>query len=148
MTTYTVLVAYYDRDCRATVNVEAESYEEACEKAIAAVDDGDIETDVASWDPMPSFVYGAVQGEDEDPWDGTKNVPPRFAEGHWHGLLANVTTPQRDAILAGLRLLAVALTKGEVEPNDGDIGSILTNAGGHEGMSPDDIHDLADRINQ
>ena len=40
---------------------------------------------------------------------------------------------------AGLRLLQKALDNGTVEPNDGDIGTILTCDGEHEGRGPDDI---------
>lgn len=56
-----------------------------------------------------------------------------------------------DAVIAALRLLACALNdpSGDpitVEPNDGDIGSILTNEGEHAGLTYDQIHDLADRF--
>ena len=54
-----------------------------------------------------------------------------------------------DAIIAALRLLAAGLDKpsndpAAVRPDDGDIGEILTNGGAHEGLSRDQVHDLAD----
>lgn len=51
----------------------------------------------------------------------------------------NLTEPQRDALLSGLRLLQGALDRGEVTPNDGDVGDILTCSGSHEGMTSDEI---------
>lgn len=53
---------------------------------------------------------------------------------------------QTDAILAGLRLLQNALDNRLVLPNDGDIGSILTNSGLHSGLTADEIGSLCDEI--
>ena len=53
---------------------------------------------------------------------------------------------ERDALLAALKLLEVALKEGLVRPNDGDIGDLLTNGGEHEGLTPWRISALADRI--
>ncbi len=52
-----------------------------------------------------------------------------------------------DAVLAGLRLLVRDMDHGNVFPNDGDIGDILTNAGQHEGLSIEEIDDLTERLN-
>jgi hypothetical protein len=57
-----------------------------------------------------------------------------------------------DAVIAALRLLARVLNDptGDpvtVEPDDGDIGDILTNSGTHAGLTSDEVHDIADRIN-
>ncbi len=56
-----------------------------------------------------------------------------------------------DAIIAALRLLARVLDDPtgdpiSVEPDDGDIGSILTNSGLHSGLTADQVHDIADRF--
>ncbi|MEJ6846809.1 hypothetical protein V3589_11390 [Sinorhizobium fredii] len=79
MNTYTVCAAFYDCDTRATVQVAADSYQEACEKAIALVDNGEVTTESRSWDPGPTFVYGVVEGAG-DPWNGTGNVPFALSE--------------------------------------------------------------------
>lgn len=50
--------------------------------------------------------------------------------------------PLLDAVLAGLRLLQNALEEGEVSPNDGDLGDILTNSGQHPGMTAEEIEDV------
>lgn len=55
-----------------------------------------------------------------------------------------LTQEQYDAALAGARLLARALKAGDLEPNDGDIGDILTNSGAHAGLSAQAIHAMAD----
>jgi hypothetical protein len=80
---FTVCAAFYDSDCRATITVEAEDFADACEKAISAIDSGEIDTDRKTWDPTSTFVYGVVEG-DGDPWDGTQNVPFRFSEDSIH----------------------------------------------------------------
>jgi hypothetical protein len=51
-----------------------------------------------------------------------------------------------DATLAALRLLATALHKGEVAPDDGDVGDILTCSGDHPGLTSEEVHDIADRM--
>jgi len=51
------------------------------------------------------------------------------------------------AILAGLRLLQVALETGRVRPDDEDIGTILTDNSVHESMTADEIDALCERIN-
>jgi hypothetical protein len=58
-----------------------------------------------------------------------------------------------DAVLAALRHLAVSLAAdesdaGRVRPNDGDIGDILTCSGEHAGLTAEQIHDLADSMNE
>lgn len=52
-----------------------------------------------------------------------------------------------DAVLAGLRLLQCALDSGEVEPNDGDVGNILTCDGDHEGLDAAGIDALCENLN-
>lgn len=60
----------------------------------------------------------------------------------------NKLSPEElDAILAGLRLLAASLDSGAVRPDDGDIGSILTNSGKHAGLTADQIDTLCERLN-
>lgn len=58
---------------------------------------------------------------------------------------------RRDAILAGLRLLQCGMEKREgyhpVEPNDGDVGDILTNSGLHSGLSVEEIDEYCNEIN-
>ncbi|TAN25152.1 MAG: hypothetical protein EPN31_15845 [Castellaniella sp.] len=54
-------------------------------------------------------------------------------------LKLTLNEPQRDAVMAGLRLLQRALDLGEVAPNDGNVGDILTCSGRHEGMTSDQI---------
>jgi hypothetical protein len=34
-----------------------------------------------------------------------------------------------------------------VAPDDGAVGDILTNSGAHPGLTADEIHDIADRMN-
>ncbi|MER9048255.1 hypothetical protein NKH89_13530 [Mesorhizobium sp. M0923] len=80
---FTVCAAFYESDCRATITIAAEDFTEACEKAISAIDNGDIDTDRKTWEPTPTFVYGVVEG-DGDPWDGMQNVPLRFTEDNIH----------------------------------------------------------------
>lgn len=75
---YNVCVAYYDSDCRATVEVEADSYDDACREAIRMVNDGDVETQAETFDPGKSFAYGVVEGHG-DPWKGEANVPADIA---------------------------------------------------------------------
>ena len=79
MTWYTVQAsypAYYAN----TVSVEAETLEEALEKAIEAANDD------PNWKSLdhcgPTHVDACCMGRDEDPWDGDKSlpVPARFAE--------------------------------------------------------------------
>ena len=79
MTWYTVQASYAAYHAN-TVSVEAETLEEALEKAI----------EVANQDPNwksvdhcgPSFVDACCMGRDEDPWDDSKSlpVPARFTE--------------------------------------------------------------------
>lgn len=63
-----------------------------------------------------------------------------------------ISGPERDAILAGLRLLQCGLDRREgyyaVSPNDGDVGDILTNSGEHPGMTAEEIDGLCDLINR
>lgn len=61
-----------------------------------------------------------------------------------------ITERQRDAIWAGLRLLQCSLDKRPghhpVEPDDGDIGDILTCSGAHAGLSADEIDAFIDDV--
>ena len=63
-----------------TVSVEAETLEEALEKAIEAANDD------PNWKSVdhcgPTHVDACCMGRDEDPWDGDKSlpVPARFTE--------------------------------------------------------------------
>lgn len=57
-----------------------------------------------------------------------------------------ISSRQYDALLAGLRLLARDIDKGLVEPNDGDVGDILTCAGAHAGLSAEQIHAFGDAL--
>lgn len=61
--------------------------------------------------------------------------------------LPELTGPQFDAILAGLRLLAEHVASGAVHADDGGIGAIWSDDGQHEGLDPGAIHDLADSLN-
>ena len=79
MTWYTVQAsypAYYAN----TVSVEAETLEEALEKAIEAANDD------PNWKSLdhcgPTHVDAYCMGRDEDPWDDDKSlpVPARFTE--------------------------------------------------------------------
>ncbi|WP_164034296.1 hypothetical protein, partial [Serratia marcescens] len=58
----------------------------------------------------------------------------------------DLSQPEYDAVIAGLRLLACGLEDKIVEPNDGDIGDMLTCGGQHTGLTSDEIHDLCDRL--
>ena len=53
---------------------------------------------------------------------------------------------ETDAILAGLRLLQNALELGSVQPNDGDVGDILTDSGEHDGLNEEDIDYLIEKL--
>src|SRR5690606_1171156 len=80
---FTVCAAFYDSDCRATITLDATDFEDACQKAIAAIDDGVVETEHRTWDPGPTFIYGVVEG-DGDPFEGTHNVPHYLSEESVH----------------------------------------------------------------
>ncbi|QWF18684.1 hypothetical protein [Lysobacter capsici] len=54
---------------------------------------------------------------------------------------------ERDAILAGLRLLQFSLDAGTVTPNDGDVGDILTCSGEHAGMTAEEIDLFCEEFN-
>ena len=59
-----------------------------------------------------------------------------------------VSGPELDAILAGLRLLAREVGAGNVKFSDDDlIGHVWTNSGDHDGLAPDALIALADRLN-
>jgi len=62
-------------------------------------------------------------------------------------MLNNLNDQEMDAVLAGLRLLATAIKERLVIPDDGDIGSILTNSGAHAGLNADQVHELCDVLN-
>ena len=74
---YTAMVAFIDQDNRTEVTVEAESFEDACKKAVAKVDDGEVTTYTKTFDPGPTFVYGVVETGD-NVWNGAHNVPAEF----------------------------------------------------------------------
>ena len=79
MTWYTVQASYAAYHAN-TVSVEAETLEEALEKAI------EVANQDPNWKPVdhcgPSFVDACCMGQDEDPWDDGKSlpVPARFME--------------------------------------------------------------------
>jgi hypothetical protein len=63
-------------------------------------------------------------------------------------MIAMKFTPSAlDTILAGLRLLAIAVEDGSVQPNDRGIGNIMTNDGQHPAATVEDIEYLAETIN-
>lgn len=109
MPKYTVCVAYFDCDNRATVAVDADDYSDACAKAIKMLDDGELSTQMESWDPSPAFVYGvvdgtsAITGEGGDAFAGAANVPERYAEGFWYLNESDVA----GRMLAALRALVI-----------------------------------------
>ena len=55
-----------------------------------------------------------------------------------------VTASERDAVLAGLRLLQVAIAGGSLDPA---LKNILTNDGAHDGLDLPEIDALCERIN-
>lgn len=55
-----------------------------------------------------------------------------------------VTAQERDAVLAGLRLLQIAARTGEFPPM---IREIYTNDGAHAGLDPNAIDELCKRTN-
>ena len=59
-------------------------------------------------------------------------------------LTIGVTAQERDALLAGLRLLQLALGRGDLEPA---LENIVTNDGAHTGLDPTRIDALCERIN-
>ena len=80
MTNYTVQAAYATF-LSATVSVEAETLEEACEAAIGEADEGE------SWKTIDHvgnpFVWAICEGADGDPWSGPVSalpIPDKFAE--------------------------------------------------------------------
>ncbi len=101
--TYTVCVAYYDTDCRATMTVGATSYAEACAVAVQRVDDGEVTTQVTGFGESPTFVYGVVEG-DGDPFEGMANVPHRYQEPTGRADLS----PEAEATIAAARAVVAA----------------------------------------
>lgn len=59
-------------------------------------------------------------------------------------LTIGVTAEERDAMLAGLRLLQLALARGDIDP---PLRSILTNDGAHGGLDLTRIDALCERTN-
>ncbi len=57
-----------------------------------------------------------------------------------------ISDQESDAILAALRLLGHAMTIGDVEANDGDIGDILTCGGKHAGLTREQVDALGDNL--
>lgn len=64
------------------------------------------------------------------------------------GEMASLTAQQRDALLAGLRLLTNAMEAGAMRPDgeNSDAADLLTNGGEHGGATIEDIKALADSI--
>ena len=87
MKTFTVCVGFYDQDSRATIVVEAENIGDACREAVRQVDDGEVSTGPASWDPSATFVHGVVEGL-RDPFDGMDAVPAEFQDPLQNGPIA------------------------------------------------------------
>lgn len=92
MQTFTVSVAFYSAWQTQTVVVEADSYADACAKAIEFADNERPDSfDEKSWDPGRTFVAGIRQGgdlsENQGPYSldsvatkGLQHVPYRFSE--------------------------------------------------------------------
>lgn len=59
-------------------------------------------------------------------------------------LLSELSGPERDAVLAGLRLLQQNLMDGDL---DDEIGVLYTNCNEHMGMNLVDIDSLCERVN-
>lgn len=60
-----------------------------------------------------------------------------------------LTDQELDAVLAGLRLLALEVEAGNVKFSEDDgIADIWTCSGDHDGLPPDRIHALADRLRE
>lgn len=57
-----------------------------------------------------------------------------------------LTQAQEAAVIAGLRQLATTMESGAVQPNDGDVGDILTAGGQIEALSSDEVYALGDRL--
>ena len=62
--------------------------------------------------------------------------------------LVGLTREQKDAVYAALRYLATGLGRGDVRPNDGDAGDVLTNGGKHgaKGAGRRKFTDLCDKL--
>lgn len=59
----------------------------------------------------------------------------------------SLTPPERDAILAGLRLLQTVMEKTGIEPTS-MIGEILSNSGDHPPLWIEDIDLLCEELNR
>lgn len=59
----------------------------------------------------------------------------------------NISGPERDALIAAIRLLQREMEAGRVAADDGDIGEILTNSGEHRGLSVNALDLLCNRVN-
>lgn len=119
--------AYYE-----TV-VEAERPEQARELAESVHYDGE-------W-----FATGYVQEFGDFKIDEHSGVRP-LEEGEIVEAFVTIalTAEERDAVLAGLRLLQIGIARGDVEP---PLMSILTNDGAHDGVDLARIDALCERIN-
>lgn len=53
---------------------------------------------------------------------------------------------QECAVLAGLRLLADSLARGQITPNDGGVGNLLTNCGDHDALTAEQVQALGDQL--
>lgn len=57
-----------------------------------------------------------------------------------------MTAEERDAVLAGLRLLQRGWETGRIRSDD-EFGEIATCGGEHDALTPGEIDDLCERIN-
>lgn len=57
-----------------------------------------------------------------------------------------ISRREYNALVTSLRLLERAMEKGEVVPNDGNLGDILTCSGDHQGLSTDEVCTLCDNL--
>ena len=80
---YTVQASFNDAYSSATVDVEAGSIEEACDKAIELIDNGDVPTIEKRGDAGPTYVDAIRLGEHGTAWDNdsdTIKVPRAYTE--------------------------------------------------------------------
>jgi len=91
------------------------------------------------------FATGYVQEFDDYEIDEHNGVRPlEDGETVEAFLSISVTSQERDAVLAGLRLLQLALAGGHTDPA---LRSILTNDGAHAGLDLTQIDALCERTN-
>lgn len=91
------------------------------------------------------LATGYVQEFDDYEIDEHSGVRPlEDGESIEAFLTIGVTAHERDAVLAGLRLLQIALARNNLDPA---LRSILTNDSAHAGLDPTRIDALCERIN-